>query len=335
MATKVEVVDSLLDRMQDGNEYGSIVSVAPRENLDLIGEVIRALEAISSLRGRPCISYLGNVVRKDDGDSGIDATDDLPFVEMVRSIPPDNRKVDVLLSTRGGSAHQVSRFVNCLRARFDEVDFLIPSFCMSAGTLFALSGDHIWMTPQACLGPIDPQIPTQAGRYVPAQALLLLVDQLQKQGDSAMANGQPVPWTAVRIIDSIDKKELGDAITASHYSTVMASQFLLNYKFRHWTTRETTGSPVTPEYRQQRATEVGTALASHDRWKSHGHAIPRDVLWNEIKLKIDHPDATLERALTRTWALTNWLFDKTPALKLIVAPTYRYLKYSTRLGEQR
>lgn len=329
---QVRVVDSLLDQMQEGNEYGSIVSVAPRENFDLLGEVSRALEAISTIRRRPCISYLGNVVRRDEGDSGIDPTDDLPFIEMVRSVPATDRKVDVLLSTRGGSAHQVSRFVNCLRARFDEVDFLIPSFCMSAGTLFALSGDHIWMTPQACLGPIDPQIPTREGRYVPAQALLLLVSQLQQQGQASLSKGQSVPWTAVRIIDSIDKKELGDAITASHYSTMMASQFLLSYKFQHWTTRETTGTPVTSEYRQQRATEVGTALASHDRWKNHGHAISRDVLWTEIKLKIDHPDAALERALVRAWALLNWIFEKTPVFKLIVAPTYRYSKYSIRIG---
>jgi hypothetical protein len=133
MQAQTKVVDSLLDHMQDGNEYGSIVDATPNPSLDLIGEVIRALEAISDIRGRPCISYLGNVVRQDYGDSGIDATDDLPFVEMVRSVQTDNKKVDVLLSTRGGSAHQVSRFVNCLRAQFDEVGYLIslPAHCLS------------------------------------------------------------------------------------------------------------------------------------------------------------------------------------------------------------
>lgn len=331
LAAQVQTVQSLLSKMEEGNEYGSIISVVPQPGVNLVQEIIRAMEEIEAIRGRPCIAYLGNVVRRDDGDSGVDSSDDLPFGEMVSAVPKDQRRVDVLLATRGGSAHQISRFVNSLRARFDEVDFIVPSFCMSAGTLFALSGDHIWMTARACLGPIDPQVPTKDGRYVPAQALLLLVDQLQRQGDEAMKNSRPVPWSAVRIIDSIDKKELGDAITASHYSTQMAAQFLMNYKFRHWTVRETSGLPVTPQYREQRATEIAAALASHDRWKNHGHAISREVLWDEIRLRIDHPSQQLERAITRAWALCNWIFDKTPVLKVIVSRNYSYVRYATKM----
>jgi Serine dehydrogenase proteinase len=246
--TEPRIVDSLIDSLEDGNEYGSIVGLAPRPDLDLISEVLKGLSQIEQLRSRPCLSYVGNVVRPEAPDSGIDSTDDLPFLEMVNQVPQDVDSIDIFLATRGGSGHQVSRFVNCLRSRFNEVDFLIPSFCMSAGTLFALSGDRIWMTPRACLGPIDPQVPTIDGRYVPAQALLLLVNQLQMEGDEAMKKGQPVPWTAVRIIDSLDKKELGDALTASTYSSTMASQFLQNYKFKGWITREVSGLSVTPEY---------------------------------------------------------------------------------------
>jgi hypothetical protein len=203
---------------------------------------------------------------------------------------------------------------------------------MSAGTLFALSGDRIWMTPRACLGPIDPQVPSKDGRYVPAQALLLLVDQLQQQGDEAMRNSRNVPWTAVRIIDTIDKKELGDAITATNYAVQMATQFLVSYKFRRWTVKESSGAVVTAQDREIRAADIASALASHDRWKAHGHAISREVLWSEIQLKIDHPDAAFERAIVRLWALCNWIFDKTPVLKLIVSGQYSYLKLSTNRG---
>lgn len=326
-----KIVNSLLDSMHDGNEYGSIVDAFPPAGLNLLDEIIKGLEAIENIRHRPCLVYAGNVVRRDSGDSGIDSTDDLPFVELVQKVPSEAKMVDVFLATRGGSAHQVSRFVNCLRSRFDEVDFIIPSFCMSAGTLFALSGDNILMTDRACRGPIDPQVPTKDGRYVPAQALLLLVDQLQKQGADAMNKGGAVPWTAVRIIGSIDKKELGDAITASHYSSMMATQFLMNYKFKHWKVRETSKQEVTPEYREKRATDIATALASHDRWKNHGHAISRVVLWNEIKLRIEHPKDELERAIIRLWALSNWIFDKTATLKMIVSKEYRYCKFATQV----
>lgn len=332
--THAKIVESLLDAIEDGNEYGSIISVVPKVGLDLVDEIIRGLTEIETFRSRPCLAYVGNVIKPGNGESGIDSLDDLPFAEMVRRVPQGEDKVDVFLSTRGGSAHQVSRFVNCLRAKFKEVDFLIPSFCMSAGTLFALSGNRIWMNPLACLGPIDPQVPTKDGRYVPAQALLLLIGELQRQGDEAMREGHPVPWTAVRIVDSLDKKELGDAITATHYSRMMASQFLQQFKFNGWTIRETSRQPVTPEYKEARANEIATGLVSHDRWLSHGHAIPRDVLWNEIKLHIDHPPPDLEKAITRLWALFYWIFDKTSIMKAIVSRSYRFVRHAVTLERQ-
>lgn len=329
---QIKTTQSLLESMRVGNEYGSIVGVVPPPDFDIVGEVIRGLKAIREVRQRPCLSYIGNVVARA-ADVGVDSSDDLPFAEMVNSVPQSERKVDVFLSTLGGNAHQVSRFVNCLRARFDEVDFIIPSFCMSAGTLFALSGDKIWMTDRACLGPIDPQIPTADGRYVPAQSLLLLVDRLQVQGQEALKNTGSVPWTAVRIIDTIDKKELGDALTASAYSITMAREFLVNYKFRHWTMREGSQQAVTPEYRAIRASKIAETLAKHDEWKSHGHAISRDVLWNRVQLKIDHPSVELLNPINRLWALCTWIFDKTPVLKLILSENYRYLRHNVKTAE--
>lgn len=327
---KQNTVDSLLDVMEDGNEYLSIVGKEINPEVNLLEEVIRGLNDIEAIRERTCIAYLGDVVSEKSGPSGIDQSDDLPFKEMVDKVPRDINKVDVILSTRGGSAEQVNHFVNSLRNRFDEVDFIVPSFCMSAGTLFALSGDNIWMTERACLGPIDPQVPTKEGRYVPAQALVLLVDELQKQGEEAMQKGSPVPWTAVRIIDSLDKKELGYAITASNYSTMMATEFLDNYKLRNWQTRETSKAQVTPEYRKARAEEIANALVSHERWKNHGHSLSRELLWNELELKIEHPDERLNQAIIRLWALCNWIFEKTPVLKMMVSKENRYLKYKTK-----
>lgn len=322
-----KVFNTLYEAIVDGREYTSIVDVNLPPGTNVLDDVSFGLAAIERIRGRPCIAYIGNVVKKDDGESSVDSTDDLPFHEMVAQVPKDQRSVDVFLATRGGSGQQVNNFVNCLRARFDEVNFLIPSSCMSAGTLFALSGDSIWMTDRACLGPIDPQVPTKDGRYVPAQALLLLVAEIQRQGDEAMKNKLPVPWAAVRIIDSVDKKELAEALTASQYSRTMAAQFLCKYKFKSWTVRESSRTPVTDADRISRAEEVATALVSHERWKSHGHAIPRDVLWNEVKLKIDHPDAALNKEIVRLWAVMHWIFDKTPILKVMMSTNYRYARH--------
>jgi hypothetical protein len=320
------VVASLLDSMADGKEYASIVGVTLPDGTNMITDAQRALREIAAVRGRPCLMYVGNVAN-GTGDSAVIAKDDLPFVEMVQAVPEHFKEVDVLLATNGGSGAQVARFVNCLRSRFDQVDFLLPSFCMSAGTLFALSGDRIWMTPNACLGPIDPQVPNQSGHFVPAQALVLLVEKLQSDGAQAMKSGQPVPWTAVRIIDSLDKKDLADAMTASAYSANLAFQFLEQFKFKNWHTRHSSQEPVTPEYRAQRAQDIANALASHDRWKSHGHAISRDVLWKEIRLQIDHPAPALERVIRRAWAVCYWLFDKARLQKMIMSEHYSYVTW--------
>lgn len=317
---------SLLDAMVDHQEYASIVGMLPTE-LELGSELKRGLREIEAIRQRPCVLYVGNVA--DGGpDAAVITKDDLPFHEAVASVPQDQRRVDVFLATVGGSGPQIARFVNALRSRFDEVDFLIPGPCMSAGTLFALAGDRIWMNPDACLGPIDPQVPTADGRLVPAQALLLLVQQLQIEGDNAMREGRPVPWSAVRIVDTIDKKDLGNAISQTNYSTTLATQFLIQYKMKSWVTRQTSGEPVTPQYRAERAFEIATALASHDRWKNHGHAISRENLASEVKMQIDHPDSALERAIRRTWALCYWMFDKTRTQKIIASANYCYLTWS-------
>src|SRR5665213_4194481 len=312
-----KIVQTLIDRMVDGREFESIVGLALQEGVDKIQEVRKGLNDLQAARGRPCLAYIGNVVSAGGAHSGIDSTDDLPFAEMVAAVPAEHVAVDVFLSTRGGSGHQVNGFVRALRSRFSDVNFLIPSFCMSAGTLFALSGNRIWMTPRASLGPIDPQVTTRDGRYVPAQALLLLVAQLQRDGTEMMKNGQPIPWTAVRIIDTLDKKDLADALTASQYSRDMAEEFIRTYKFHDWNTRESTGAPVTVEDKRKRAAEIAVELCSHEKWKAHGHAISRDVLKDELRLKIDFPDAALERLMRRAWAICAWVFDKTLVQKML------------------
>ena len=324
-------VAPLLQSMQDHHEYASIVGSFPPPNTNPIDELKLAVQEIEAVRQRPCLMYVGNVIN-GKADSGVVAKDDLPFTEMVNSVSNSEKKVDVFLATTGGSGPQIARFVNSLRAKFDEVDFLIPSYCMSAGTLFALSGDRVWMNPNACLGPIDPQVPNAEGRFVPAQALLTLIDKLQAQGETSQKNGSGVPWTAVRIIDTIDKKDLGNAITATAYSRDLVTQFLINYKFKNWHVRRTSQNPVTDDYRKQRASTIASELASHERWKNHGHALSRDVLWGEIQLEIDHPASDLERVIRRAWALCYWLFDKSPIQKIIVSKDYGYVMFDGEMG---
>jgi hypothetical protein len=279
------IITSLLDVMADGREYGSILDANVCTGFDVLDDLVKCIQEIELARQRRCIAYIGNVVSPTGPDAGITQADDTPFYEMIAQIPANETRLDVLLATPGGSADQVGRFVNALRPRFAEVDFLIPSFCMSAGTLFALSGDNIWMSERGCLGPIDPQVQNKDRRFVPAQTILLLVEEIHKQGQAAIDANKPVPWSVIQLINSLDKKELGHAMTATKYATQMAMEFIKTYKFKTWTVKETSKVAVTDEDRAARAQAIADALASHDRWKNHGHGITRNVLQSEIQLR--------------------------------------------------
>ena len=67
-----------------------------------------------------------------------------------------------------------------LRQHYQEVKFIIPDRAMSAGTVFAMSGDEILMDYHSCLGPIDPQLPRD-DRWVPALSYLAQYKHLIKK----------------------------------------------------------------------------------------------------------------------------------------------------------
>lgn len=316
---------SLLDRMQDGREYGSIVDHAPKDD-DLLSELKRALGDLESVRQRPCCIYVANVFK---GEAAINISDHLPFTEMVNSVPPDQAAVDVFLVTPGGFGHVVTQFVSALRPRFQQVDFILPYMAMSAGTLWALSGNHIWMDERAFIGPIDPQVHlAKSGRMVPAQTLLGLVAHLQQQGQEAINAGMDLPWSTVQLLNSIEPHELGDAINASHYAIGLATDYLNQFKFSGWTAHNPGGAPVTPLERAERAQRIATQLCNHERWKNHGHAISREVAWTELRIEIDRPESVpgFLKAIHRLWALCHYTLDKGPVAKLFLADNYVFFK---------
>nr|DAL65714.1 MAG TPA_asm: periplasmic serine protease [Caudoviricetes sp.] len=67
----------------------------------------------------------------------------------------------IILNTPGGSVETVERFVNMNRHFYKNVNFIVPDEAMSAGTVFCLSGDKIYMDYSSSLGPIDPQVYSQ------------------------------------------------------------------------------------------------------------------------------------------------------------------------------
>lgn len=319
------LVSSLLDAMQDGREYQSLVDCVPHE-MNVRDELRRGVAEVEAVRERPLLLYAGNVITTTHHPYiGMNQADELPFAEMVDAVPADTDSIDVMVITPGGSAQTASYFVDALRSRFAHVSFLIPYSCMSAGTILILSGDEIWMDKRAYIGPIDPQVLNRDGnRLVPLLSIWVLLNKIQKEGEKALSSGGQPDWTHLQLLRNLDHKDLGDSLSASDYATKQAAEYLENYKFRGWTTRETSGTEVTTEYRSKRATAIARQLCDHELWKMHSHRIPRDSVESDLRLKIERmeSDPSLERAIHRLWTLLYYLFENTIMVKILLSSDY-------------
>ena len=315
---------SLLDVMVDGREFESLLQYNPDPSMDLAAEIRRAILEIKLIRNKPLLCYMANVVNPNIKTSrSIDNNDDLPFSEMISSIPDNIDEIDIILVTPGGSGQQVAKFVDRLRPRFKKVSFILPNIAMSAGTILAMSGDELIMDSRAYIGPIDPQIPNKDGHFIPAQAILTLIEDIRIRGEEFLKNGKNPPWSDLQILRQIDGQEIGNAINARNYSVELVENFLNNYKFGTWKFHSDT-RPVTDEEKRARAKEIAELLCDHSLWKTHSRGISREAAWDICKLKIIHPETIngLDRSIRRFWALNYWMFENTPIFKIFISENY-------------
>ena len=80
-----------------------------------------------------------------------------PFVDLLDEIGPTQR-ISLILHTAGGDTLAAWRLINLIRMFCDDLEVLIPSKALSAGTLISIGADKGIMTKQAALGPIDPSV---------------------------------------------------------------------------------------------------------------------------------------------------------------------------------
>jgi len=88
------------------------------------------------------------------------------FVDHLDAIWPTKR-ISLILYTNGGDTAAAWRLINLIRTFCDELEVIVPSKALSAGTLICLGANKIVMTKQATLGPIDPSLNSPLGPVVP------------------------------------------------------------------------------------------------------------------------------------------------------------------------
>lgn len=200
-------------------------------------------------------------------------------VELGKS--PESKKLAIILDTDGGIIEVVERMVKVIRHHYAEVVMIIPDAAMSAGTVFAMSGDSIMMDYFSCLGPIDPQL-RKDGRFVPALSYLVQYERLKNA-----ARAGELTTIEVALAQQLDLAELHRFEEARELSVSLLKEWLAKYKFKNWTKTQARGQEVTTGMRTERAEEIARELMDHQKWHSHGRPICMNVLRNDLKLQID------------------------------------------------
>ena len=92
-------------------------------------------------------------------ECAIDASDTMPFVDLLHNVPP-SRDMDLLLHTNGGSIDAAEKLMRMMKKKVGTaaLRIIVPDFAKSAGTLMVLGADSVVMSDMSELGPIDPQI---------------------------------------------------------------------------------------------------------------------------------------------------------------------------------
>lgn len=204
------------------------------------------------------------------------------FIEEVKlKSKRKDRSLSIILRTPGGSAQTVERMVSVVRKHYKFVNFVVPDLAMSAGTIFCMSGDKIYMDYSSSLGPIDPQVMVPDGSgYVAALGYLDKVAEITSKGSLSPAD--------VVFLKGLDLARLALFEQARDLSIDLLKKWLVKYKFKDWKVHRThnKGEKVTRGQKEERAETIATELANHKRWHSHGRALDIEKL-KSLRLEID------------------------------------------------
>ena len=212
-----------------------------------------------------------------------------------------SRDLTLVLHTPGGVTNATETIVAYLRSKFNDIEVIVPTYAMSAGTMISLAANRIVMGRQSQLGPIDPQF-LMGQRAQSARAVVDQFEEAKKEIlEDAAAAGVWFP-----ILQTFGPALLQEARNALEYGERMVAQWLEQYMFA--------GKPNARDL-AKRAAEHFNDAASH---KSHGRRIDRDEARGQ-ELDVEDLEASqeLQEAVLTFYHLATIAIEKGPASKII------------------
>jgi hypothetical protein len=194
-------------------------------------------------------------------------------------------KLVVVVETAGGYIEVVARIVDTLRHHYPRsVEFIVPNYAMSAGTVLVMSGNAIHMDYYSILGPIDPQVsrPGRPGDLIPALGYLIQYDRLIKKSQQGKLS-----TAELILLEKFDLAELYRYEQDRELSISLLKEWLVKYKFANWRRTASRKRAVTSAMKSRRAAQVAKKLNMTEMWHSHGRGISMTILQNDVKVLID------------------------------------------------
>lgn len=272
-------VNSLATRNKVSEFYQGIMSQDANELVRQ--QLIQEVTGLESVSGSDVISFIGPLVQ--DADKVVRMQIEKLTSNTQNSEKP-TKKLTFLLETVGGQVEPVRRIVDVLRHHYDIVDFVIPDYAFSAGTVLVMSGDAIYMDYYSVLGPIDPQTRQQDGNWGTAIGYIKKFEELVEKSRKNILTKAELAF----LLNKFDPITLYSYEQESQLAISLIEEWLPKYKFKNWTVTRTRKIPVTPDMKTERAKAIGKILGDPGQWHSHGRGIPMHVLNSEeMNLIID------------------------------------------------
>lgn len=206
-----------------------------------------------------------------------------PLYEHLLSVGK-NKKIDLILYSRGGDVSVPWRIVSMFREFCDEFSILVPYKAHSAATLISLGADKIIMGKKAELSPIDPTLRKATAGEITGPPQEISVEDVNSYisfiKERANINDQSALAQMVSILaNNLTLLTLGSVNRQNSHIRLVARKLLTSRK---------------EKIDESKINSIIETLT--EKIYSHGHAIGRKEA-QEIGLPIEMPEEPLENVL--------------------------------------
>jgi hypothetical protein len=263
---------------------------------DLDGIRLKYIERIRELTGHAVIVYASGFLNMDNVNplAAVHGGDVHALMEVCHEV--DDRELDLIIHSPGGSGQAAEQMVNYLRTQFDEITAYVPLQAKSAATMLAFGADEIVMGRHSELGPIDPQIliPVPEGsRFAPAHAIVRDFERAKRE---IAADVQALAaWTPIL------RTYAGGLLEFCQQQILLAQDVVTGWVEKYMLSHDDANVPE--EEREKCARDIAEYFGSdeaYERFRTHGRPVRieelqklRGVRVRPLEEKDDLQDAAL------------------------------------------